>query len=311
MGTLDYFQGANLDDPEAAGKGPGKQGDRPFDDAAGSRPTRYHGQFHADERQGEGKLSYGEGNGYYVGEWVDGQRCGKGERSYGGGAMYYGDWRNDRRDGAGKYFDEKEQFLCDGKWCTGQLSGPGTVTFGGTSRLRNLRFEGDFVANECASGTLRLGPGEKDFIKGSLRLVLGKTARIRFYTAAELVEGLDKFCVLHLAMTGDHVEVKNFGRRGEATSWYAGADMTLGEECRAKLLVGDQEVLHSAGPEDELAKLHARAKEIGFLERPAEAYPKFASKFGSDAQFAQIVADKAAGVGSFVGKVDLGDENSD
>lgn len=85
------------------------------------------------------------------------------------------------------------------------MNGKGKVTFGGTSRLRNLIFEGDFVGNECASGTLRLGPGAKDVMKGSLRLYLGRASRIRFYTEAELAEGRHKFWVVYLKMADDQV----------------------------------------------------------------------------------------------------------
>jgi len=292
-----------------SGKGAGKRTTPPTLEAPHAKC--YHGQFKGDLRHGEGKLAYMAEGSYYLGEWVAGERKGKGERHYGDGAMYYGDWKNDMRDGSGKYYHEKEQLLCEGAWVTDQLHGKATVTFGGTSRLRNLWFGGDFVANECASGTLRLGPGEKDSIQGSLRLVLGKSGSVRFYTDAELAAGLHKFWVLYLKMAGDQVLVEKFERRGEAASFYGGADMTIGEEVRAKLLVGDQEVLRKAGAEEHLAKVDAKAKQDGILERPAVAYPKFASKFAPSAQFAQIVKEKEARVGRFKQTVELADGDSD
>ena len=114
-----------------------------------------------------------------------------------------------------------------------------------------------------------------------------------------------------MEMYGDELHADKFERRGEAASFYGGADMTVGEEVRAKLLVGDQCIIRQNGEEEHRAKCEAKAKQDGILPRPAEAYPEFASKFGAEARFAQLLADKAERVGSFKATVELADGDSD
>ena len=51
------------------------------------------------------KGSYHESGNYYIGQWKNGLRNGKGIEYYANGNIKYdGDWINDKREGNGKYY---------------------------------------------------------------------------------------------------------------------------------------------------------------------------------------------------------------
>lgn len=67
----------------------------------------YRGNFKNGKYNGNGKLtemvSRSE-RAYYDGNWVDGQRSGRGTYFNGSSNLYIGQWKNDKRHGKGSYF---------------------------------------------------------------------------------------------------------------------------------------------------------------------------------------------------------------
>ena len=66
------------------------------------KKEKYEGEYVNDKFEGNGKYTYGNGE-YYVGEWKNGLRNGKGKFYKNGNIRYEGDFANDKFKGNGKY----------------------------------------------------------------------------------------------------------------------------------------------------------------------------------------------------------------
>jgi hypothetical protein len=87
----------------------------------------YNGKVKNGRAHGEGEMKYGNG-GIYVGQFVEGKRCGTGTMRFAGdlfnGAVYEGEWRGDCMHGKGvvKLDDES---VHEGEWKDNKRSGKG------------------------------------------------------------------------------------------------------------------------------------------------------------------------------------------
>jgi len=131
------------------------------------------------------------------------------------------------------------------------MNGIGKITFGGKSNLRNVIYEGEFIENECFDGDLYID--EKNSIKGTLHVQLGKEStgketKIKFYTLDEIEKGMDKFFIIYQDASDDRVGFKKFKKYGEAIGFYQQANMTIGGDILAKVIIRDREILRKAGP---------------------------------------------------------------
>lgn len=91
--------------------------------------TRFEGRFIAGARQGQGRITYFNGD-VYDGQWKDDKRWGFGVYSYGvaspwAGDRYEGEWVADKMDGAGTYrWSIGDSY--SGAWQDGQQVGDAT-----------------------------------------------------------------------------------------------------------------------------------------------------------------------------------------
>ena len=70
----------------------------------------YEGDFVNDKQEGNGKSIWEDGN-YYIGQWKNGLRNGKGTYYYSNGNIRYeGDYVNNKREGYGKYIWEDGEY---------------------------------------------------------------------------------------------------------------------------------------------------------------------------------------------------------
>ncbi|NBO15252.1 MAG: hypothetical protein EBV20_08970 [Betaproteobacteria bacterium] len=82
---------------------------------------RYVGEFKNDQRNGQGILTFSDGE-KYVGEWVYGFRFGIGSNTYSNGNKYVGEWYFDQRYGEGIEYQSNGVVMRSGKWVNDHLS---------------------------------------------------------------------------------------------------------------------------------------------------------------------------------------------
>jgi len=125
---------------------------------------KYYGQFKDDLFEGHGEATWQDGS-TYVGQWSEGQKCGKGEYTSGStklkteGVRYVGDFFNGHRHGHGiQEYEDGGNF--DGYWANGVCSGRGTYFFIDGSRYegswRNGRYNGPGTLTKPNGDTERL-----------------------------------------------------------------------------------------------------------------------------------------------------------
>ena len=126
-----------------------------YDDETGLGSANYSsgtyvGHFENGKKQGEGKMTYVNGD-VYDGNWVNGKKQGEGKMTYVNRDVYDGDWVNDKQQGEGLYsysdgeggFNESYK----GEWKNGEMTGHGTYKFkSGNS------YEGEWVNGEKQDG---------------------------------------------------------------------------------------------------------------------------------------------------------------
>ena len=89
------------------------------------------------------KSIYEDGE-YYIGQFKNGLRHGKGTMYYSNGnIMYEGDWVNDKREGNGKYIDENSNYYI-GQWKNDLKHGKGTEYY----KNGSIKFDGYWKNNE-------------------------------------------------------------------------------------------------------------------------------------------------------------------
>jgi len=101
---------------------------------------QYEGDFVNDKFEGKGKYNYDDGK-YYIGEWKNGLRNGKGIfYSKTGNIEYEGDFVNDKYEGNGKYiFVDGGYYI--GEWKNGVCNGKGKEY----NTNGDIEYEGDFI----------------------------------------------------------------------------------------------------------------------------------------------------------------------
>lgn len=86
----------------------------------------YEGELHNDERHGEGRCTYANGD-VYFGSWVHGQRHARdGTITYARGGSYAGGWARDQREGDGS-LTLPDGRVANGMWAEGALVGEATL----------------------------------------------------------------------------------------------------------------------------------------------------------------------------------------
>lgn len=98
----------------------------------------YEGEWHLGKRHGKGKFLWKDSGSYYVGEFVDGQMCGKGEIVYAFSAQspsiqfvqsnrYLGEFKDSLRSGKGTFYYANGA-VYKGEWERNLKNGTGTFT---------------------------------------------------------------------------------------------------------------------------------------------------------------------------------------
>ena len=95
----------------------------------------YQGMWQDGWREGQGRITYAEGNeaglAEYDGEWVVGHREGYGKLVYSNGDVYEGEWRLDAQEGQGTMTfsenDSVQRVSYTGGWKNGKRDGQGTM----------------------------------------------------------------------------------------------------------------------------------------------------------------------------------------
>ncbi len=99
------------------------------------------GTLFTKKRHGKGKMVYANGE-VYEGQWVEDQRCGKGElykpKSWGRLYTYTGEWKDDELNGIGTFTDGYITY--SGSFVGGKYNGKGTLT----KKAGSLTYVGEF-----------------------------------------------------------------------------------------------------------------------------------------------------------------------
>ncbi len=68
-----------------------------------SNGDHYEGEFVSGQRHGRGVMIYASDNSMYDGEWRCNKQEGRGTKNWGDGIVYEGEWMDDKMHGQGKY----------------------------------------------------------------------------------------------------------------------------------------------------------------------------------------------------------------
>lgn len=129
----------------------------------------YEGDFVNGQRTGKGKFTWNNGD-VYEGDFVDGKRHGKGKYTWARGTVYEGDFWNGQRTGKGK-LTRPGGDVYEGDFVGGKQQGMGKLTH--VSKVQgepSYVYEGPFVENQCTGkGKLTYPDGnvyEGDVVNG-------------------------------------------------------------------------------------------------------------------------------------------------
>ena len=92
---------------------------------------KYEGEWKDNNKHGKGKYIWGKINkkfedDYYIGDFINDKREGKGTKYYNSGSYYVGNWKNNKRNGKGiMYYKNGTKY--DGEWLNNQKSGNGQI----------------------------------------------------------------------------------------------------------------------------------------------------------------------------------------
>ena len=92
-----------------------------------SSVSSYSGQFLNGQRNGKGKMTLQNGN-VYEGQFVKGTMQGQGNITYNNGDRYVGVWANDQPNGQGKYFFKTRERY-EGRMVNGEFDGQGIMYY--------------------------------------------------------------------------------------------------------------------------------------------------------------------------------------
>lgn len=134
----------------------------------------YEGEWLGGEKHGRGRLSFGDG-GYYEGEFVNGEITGEGEQRWADGSTYTGQFQDGTRHGVGVQTYVKGKRY-EGHWAFNKYSGEGKLTLSNGDT-----FSGSFFAHKF-HGRGRLEQPGLD------RLYEGEFSEGHFHGEGELTE---------------------------------------------------------------------------------------------------------------------------
>ena len=96
------------------------------DSQKSKNPTMYQGNMSQGQMNGQGRLSYPNGE-CYDGAWSSGERHGHGCYQYRDGSKFEGEWKHDKIDGKGiAVYSNGNRY--EGEWREGAINGFGTLT---------------------------------------------------------------------------------------------------------------------------------------------------------------------------------------
>ena len=102
----------------------------------------YEGQWKKGLPHGKGKEIIG--NNVYEGNFINGEKNGKGLQQYGDGSHYEGEFHHNLINGEGEYYCKNNYWR--GKWVDGYLEGPGKQIIA-KEDLRNLNHASEYVGD--------------------------------------------------------------------------------------------------------------------------------------------------------------------
>eukprot|EP00927_Polykrikos_kofoidii_P070806 TRINITY_DN67190_c0_g1_i1.p1 TRINITY_DN67190_c0_g1~~TRINITY_DN67190_c0_g1_i1.p1 ORF type:complete len:365 (-),score=41.61 TRINITY_DN67190_c0_g1_i1:80-1174(-) len=123
-GVEDYSDNSKYHGEFFAG---GKHGDGVY--LNGNSDEIYRGEFFNDKMHGHGTFTFPDGR-KYVGEWLEGRMSGKGDMLWKDGSRYVGEMRTDQRCGTGTLTWPSGRTY-EGEWKDGKPHGKGTVSENG------------------------------------------------------------------------------------------------------------------------------------------------------------------------------------
>ena len=99
----------------------------------------FFGDFVGDKFEGSGNFSEQKYN-YYIGEWKDNLRNGKGILYFKNGDKYLGDFINDKANGYGKGIYENGNYYI-GEWKNGLMHGKGIMYY----KNGDIKYDDEFI----------------------------------------------------------------------------------------------------------------------------------------------------------------------
>ena len=122
------------------------------------------------------------------------------------------------------------------------MHGKGKIVFGTFGRLTNMIFEGVFIENFCANGTLKNAKGDEAVAQreGCLKVQITRgcaEVSVKFYSKSQLKKGVDKATVVYQKLGEDKIQLRNFERQKDASHFFQ--TLNVEEDTSAKILIVD------------------------------------------------------------------------
>ena len=128
------------------------------DNFEGNNENYYIGEWKNGLRNGKGKLYYNNGNLQYEGDFVNDKFEGNGKYISKNGKYYIGEWKNGLKDGKGKFYYQNKNLIYEGDWVKDKPEGYG----------KRMLKNGKYYIGEWKNG-LRNGKGKFYYNNGNLK----------------------------------------------------------------------------------------------------------------------------------------------
>lgn len=151
--------------------------------------NRYVGEYKNGKPHGKGIMYYGSNSKLksYEGDWVYGNREGKGTLIWNSGHRYVGDWKNDHREGYGvQYYSDGE--IYEGNWLDDKRHGNGKITYSSVDSANRKSYEGDWY-NDIRQGIGTMIWNNGDKYVGSWKNGSRYGKGIQYYTSGDRYDG--------------------------------------------------------------------------------------------------------------------------